>query len=595
MNGRRSKLLFTAAALLCAIACAVTIHSQGASQTPSKGASQEIDQTRPDGPVSVSMGDVFERGATKVELADKAKLPSSVPAGFVPLNGNAYKFTTTAVVSGPYDIVFKITSVTDEQAFKNLRILHLEPDEFDPDSYVWIDRTAASDHDSPGQDFKEKTITGHSEELDAGIYMVARVVPKVDRTADLEVTAKGSPETVQLPGNAALAVTVKNNGPDVATNVGAMMDQSRVGGYLVSVSPSQGNCKATREGVFCKLGQIAAGASLTIKVVFEPTAGFSGEYESQIRVGGNEKDSNADNNVTTGSVLTLADPNVAPEVTLETPRMEQLIEEGSPISLKATASDADGSITKVEFFDFNRSLGIGATTDAKHFTLTSGPLSNGNHHLFAVATDNGGRATPSSPNQVFVNGPIRVRIVEPKMRAVIQPGSEFTVVAETTHPSGSIKSLKFMFTHGMLFGEATQVQDNRFEFTVRAERKMRYSIVAVATDDAGLVSKSEPVDFAATIPPTVSIATPVEGVSLTAPATVQLVLNYKSNQWLSRVEIYANDQRIDEGAAPGAEGNYSFTWKRVKAGRYSLKAVVFDDLGVRAESTSVKIVVKDRH
>jgi hypothetical protein len=398
-----------------------------------------------------------------------------------------------------------------------------------------------------------------------------------------------------MPGNATLAVTVKNNGPDVATNVGAMMDQSRVGGYLVSVSPSQGNCKATRKGVFCKLGQIAAGASLTIKVVFEPDASFSGEYESQIRVGGNEKDSNADNNVTTGSVLTLRDPNVPPEVTLETPGIEQLIEQGETLLLKATASDSDGSITKVEFFDFDRSLGIGSTTDAKYFTLKYHPLSNGKHHLFAVATDNGGRTTHSSPNAVFVNGPIKLRIVEPKMRAVIAPGSDFTVVAEATHPSGSIKNLQFMFTHGMLLGQAKQVQDNRFEFTVRAARKALYSIEAVATDDSGLISKSEPVHFAATIPPTVSIATPVEGASLIAPANVQLVLNYKSSQWLSRVEIYANDQRIEGGSAPSAEGNYSFTWKPVKAGRYSLKAVVFDELGVRAESTSVNIVVKDRH
>ena len=60
-------------------------------------------------------------------------------------------------------------------------------------------------------------------------------------------------------------------------------------------------------------------------------------------------------------------------------------------------------------------------------------------------------------------------------------------------------------------------------------------------------------------------------------------------------EIFANDERIEKDGASGPEGKYSSTWKNVRPGKYVLKAVVIDDIGVRAESTSVNIVVKVPH
>src|SRR5690349_17573494 len=145
-------------------------------------------QKQSDGLVKVEMGDVFERGETKIEEVDLATLPS-LPSGFAPLNGKAYRVTTAAVVSGQYDAIFKVNSVADEQSFNNLRVMHVEPDEFDPDSFVWIDRTAASEHHAPARDFRQRTIVGHSEELDGGVFMVARMVRKIEANADLEVAA----------------------------------------------------------------------------------------------------------------------------------------------------------------------------------------------------------------------------------------------------------------------------------------------------------------------------------------------------------------------------------------------------------------------
>jgi hypothetical protein len=570
-----TKLIFALAAVLGAVLCSSPIAAQSANQ-------------KADGLVSVSMGDVFQRGTTKIEEADLGKLPS-LPPGFVPLNGKAYRVTTDAVVSGPYDLVFKVTSVADEQSFKSLRIMQVAPDQFDPESPVWVDCTAASEH-GPSHDFTQKSITGHSEQLEPGYYMVAKALPKSDAKVDLEVTAKALADSVQMPAKAKMTVTIKNNGPNVATDVGLFVHLPQ--GEVTS-KPSSGTCKDRGAATFCKLGQIAAGSSATIEVVMEPPPEYWGEFSPRFRVGAQEADTNAENNYTEATVMLAADPNVPPKVDL--PGLEkELFEQGDTIVLKATASDDDGLITKVEFFDWEKSLGVAPPTDSKEFTLTLNKPANGNHHFYAVATDNGGRTTNSHPIQIFVNGPMKVRIVAPKSGSVFIPGSDLLLVAEAVHPGGSIKGVEFRYTHTMLLGAATPAGDNRFTLHLRDLQRAVSKIQAIATDDAGLVSKSQPFKFSVSKAPTVILTAPTAGANPVGPANVEIALSYTCTNWATRIEIYANDQRIEENGGGGPEGKYSFTWEDVKPGKYTLKAVVYDDLGVKGESSSVNIVVKDR-
>ncbi len=75
MNRRTSKLVCR---LLCAILCAGTI------------AAQSIDQKRTDGPISVDLGEVFNRAPIKIEDVELAKLPA-LPRGYAALNNKAYR------------------------------------------------------------------------------------------------------------------------------------------------------------------------------------------------------------------------------------------------------------------------------------------------------------------------------------------------------------------------------------------------------------------------------------------------------------------------------------------------------------------------
>jgi gliding motility-associated-like protein len=72
---------------------------------------------------------------------------------------------------------------------------------------------------------------------------------------------------------------------------------------------------------------------------------------------------------------------------------------GEAITLRATASDVNGTISRVEFFDGTTKLGEDLTSP---YTLVWNNASVGNHLITARATDNSG-STASDEIQIFVN------------------------------------------------------------------------------------------------------------------------------------------------------------------------------------------------
>ena len=555
---------------------------------------QPVAQKPADGPSSVSLGDVYQRGSIKIEDADLKSLPS-LPQGYSALNNKAYRISTDAVAAGPYTVTFNAQSVTDEQRFKSLRVLHAETDKYDPDNVVWVDRTGSLPS-APDPDYFRKSITAYSVEIEKGIYVIAELMgPPLQNNgvADLEVTGSEAPE-VTMPDKLKLSVTIKNHGPQVATNVGTVAPINS--GTMLSAKTSQGNCKYRRAYLYCKLGELAVGAVVTIDVIIEPLEDFSGWYQSYFRAEAFERDDKPDNNEAPASIVANPNPNAAPEITLEGLREEQLLERGSPVVLNATATDADGSITKVEFFDNGKPLGVGLTSDAKHFSFTAVALPGGRHFIEAIATDNGGRHSRSSSRHFFVNGPIKVRILEPKPETLITPGTDLTLTVEAIHNSGEVKTVE-LFTTGISLGNGIPAENNRYLLKMADIRRARYSIQAVATDTTGLVSMSPLLELKVSTPPRVSIKTPVSGTRLFAPADIDIVLDLNfsgdASDAFERVKIYANDKLIDEDSVM-TPGKHSFVWENVPAGEYTLKAIAIDGVGASGESAAVKVVVRKR-
>ncbi len=81
------------------------------------------------------------------------------------------------------------------------------------------------------------------------------------------------------------------------------------------------------------------------------------------------------------------------------------------------------------------------------------------------------------------------------MDSELTAGSDLVLTAIATHPSGSIKKVEFFFNGGFSLGQATAVGDNRYTIKIPNLVKTNYSIQAVATDNAGLISKSATFSF----------------------------------------------------------------------------------------------------
>ena len=91
--------------------------------------------------------------------------------------------------------------------------------------------------------------------------------------------------------------------------------------------------------------------------------------------------------------------NVAPTVALTSPIASGTFSAGTTVTLSATATDSDGTVANVEFFDGTTSLGV----------VTSAPYSLpwiatlGTHTLTARATDNGGAQTTSAAVTISIS------------------------------------------------------------------------------------------------------------------------------------------------------------------------------------------------
>ena len=108
------------------------------------------------------------------------------------------------------------------------------------------------------------------------------------------------------------------------------------------------------------------------------------------------------NTTYTATYQAVAVVNQHPIVSLTAPASGATITQGTGTPMTATASDPDGTIASVEFFDGATSLG---TDNTSPYAATWTPSVLGAHSMTARATDNGGATTISAPVNVTVVPP----------------------------------------------------------------------------------------------------------------------------------------------------------------------------------------------
>jgi hypothetical protein len=182
--------------------------------------------------------------------------------------------------------------------------------------------------------------------------------------------------------------------------------------------------------------------------------------------------------------------NQHPVVTISSPLKSATYNSPATITVEAAASDPDGAIIKVEFFQ--GSVKIGERT-ATPYSITWKEVPEGTYSLTAVATDNANSKTVSVAVSVTVVKPATPVNKSPVVSiAAPTKGSSFTAPATVTvdvnasDPDGSITKVE-LFNGTVKLYEKTAAP---FSFTIKDLPAGSYELKAVATDNMKASSTS---------------------------------------------------------------------------------------------------------
>jgi hypothetical protein len=156
-------------------------------------------------------------------------------------------------------------------------------------------------------------------------------------------------------------------------------------------------------------------------------------------------------------------------------------------NVTANASDPDGQIVKVSFY--NGSNLIGETTSAP-YTVSVANLTTGTYQISARALDNGGAQAVSTPIQINVvqgvNQAPTISIQDPVNNSTLTGPRNLVITVNANDLDGSVTKVEF-FNGRVYLGQSTTPP---FTFTVPNVAPGSYTFLARATDNSGATTLS---------------------------------------------------------------------------------------------------------
>jgi len=247
--------------------------------------------------------------------------------------------------------------------------------------------------------------------------------------------------------------------------------------------------------------------------------------------------------------------NTPPVVNITAPANNASYTAPAAVTITATASDADGTVAKVEFYNGATLLGT-ATSSPYSYSWSNVP--NGTYSLTAKATDNGGAVTTSSV---------------------------VTIVVGTSTGTGcngiAAWSATAVYTNGNQVVYNNKIYQAKW-WTQNEQPDINTGdgkVWAYVADCSGGTNNT---------PPVVNITAPANNASYTAPATVTITATASdADGAVAKVEFYNGATLL--GAATASP--YSYTWSNVPGGSYSLTAKATDNGGATTTSAAVSVTV----
>jgi Big-like domain-containing protein len=175
--------------------------------------------------------------------------------------------------------------------------------------------------------------------------------------------------------------------------------------------------------------------------------------------------------------------NAPPTASLTNPAVGATFTAPATVTVSATASDSDRTISKVEFFAGATLVG---TVTTAPYSVTWSNVAAGGYTLTAKATDNSGAATTSSGVNITVGAPPTVILTSPAAGATFTAPATITVSATATDSDGTISKVEF-YAGTTLIGTDTTAPYNVSWSNVAAGG---YTLTAKATDNRNAATTS---------------------------------------------------------------------------------------------------------
>ncbi|MBG8555974.1 carbohydrate-binding protein [Hymenobacter guriensis] len=318
--------------------------------------------------------------------------------------------------------------------------------------------------------------------------------------------------------------------------------------------------------------------------------------------------------------------NTPPTVSLTSPANGAGFTAPASITINANAADANGTVSKVEFFQGATKLGEDLTSP---YSYVWTGVAAGTYSLTAKATDNAGAVTTSTAVSVSVTAAPTAQAIPGTIEAESYTAQQGTD-KETTTDTGGGQNVDWYETGDWLDYSVNVASAGQYTVGFRvasanggATLQLRNSAGTVlgsvnvgntggwqswqtqtttVTLPAGVqtlrlfasASTGTNVNWLSftavttNTPPTVSLTSPANGASFTAPASITINANAAdANGTVSSVAFYNGTTLLGTDTS----SPYSYTWTGVAAGTYSITARATDNAGAVTTSSAVSVTV----
>ena len=348
----------------------------------------------------------------------------------------------------------------------------------------------------------------------------------------------------------------------------------------LSVDASDADGSVTRVEYF--LGATKLGETYAPPHAYGWAITAAGEYKFRAVAWDN---ANAPGSSSTVSVRATGTPpvqNAAPKVSLSV-SPTQLAAPGK-VNLQASASDDDGTIAKVAFYEGSTKLG--EVTAAPYVWQYEATTANKIYKFKAVATDNLGASTTSPEASATVGSLTNAspKVTLSTSAATLATPGPVTLTASPTDDDGTIAKVAFYEGNNKI----AELTSPPWQTVFTTTQSILYKFRAVATDDKGATGTSAEssvsVGSSTNVAPKITIS--VSQTQISCPGTVTVSAQASDDDGtIARVSFYQfGNKFIDVTTAP-----YTATYNTTVCGVYKFKATAVDNKNASTTTAEVDV------